>query len=277
MANSPLDKGKTMFIDERLYKKIKTAINNYFLTIEGLDVSKLAMTRPLTFKKLIIFIESEDKDIQVNPKFLITLYRGDKTNKTAKTEIIEAICKTLKINEDNEQEYISLILEFKKLCESDVTVREFAGEYKLFLGGRKQPSIYDKVYEDHLKIFENGITKKFNPYSKKTSWGYCLVRDNKTLEVLSFDIKKNKVIGIGSLMVFKINEYKKLSEFFPGINLSFDGETMPIIYHALLASNFSINKKNKIVEKYFNDIGKNLRMECPDLSDTEKLRQFFDK
>lgn len=276
MPNSQLNKEKTMVIEEKLYKKIKAGIEHYFFSIEGFNVKDLSMSRPLTYKKLITLIESEDKGIDVTPKFLISLYRGDKTNHRANTQIIEALCKTLNISEDSEEEFVALILEFKKICETDKLIKDLAGEYKLFLGGRQQPSIYDLVYENHLTIYENGITKKYNPFSKKTFWGYCLIRESKTLEILSLDIKNSKIVGIGSLMMFKINEYKKLSQYFPGINLSFDGFTTPVIYQALLATDFLVDKKNKIVQKYFEGLAKNLRMECPDLSDTERLRHLFD-
>ena len=276
MPTSELDNGSTMLVDETLYKKIKVGIDNYFFSVETLNVKDLAMTQLGTYNKLVALIESENSNVELRPRFLKALYSGEKTNKNSNKEIIIAICKTLNITDDNENEYKSVILEFKKICEPDKLVKDLAGEYKLFLGGRQQPSIYDLVYENHLTIYESGITKKYNPFSKKTFWGYCLIRESKTLEILSLDIKDSKVAGIGSLMMFKINEYKKLSHFFPGINLSFDGFTMPVIYHALLSADFLVDKKNKIVKQYFENIGKNLRMECPDLSDTEKLRHLFD-
>lgn len=268
---------KTAFVDINLYNRIKAGIDNYFFVNEGQNVSQLSMSSPQTYDKLISFIESENKKIEITGKFLVALYRGEKTNHSANRAIIAAICKTLKVSQEEEDQFPSIILDFKRLSKQDKIVQDFAGQYKLFLGGRKQPSLYPKIYENHLTIYENGLTKMFNPFSKKVFYGYCMIREHKTLQILSFDIKEGDIAGVGSLIMVKIDEYKKLAQFFPGINLSFDGATVPVIYHTLLASDFAITIKNKIVETYFNETAKNLRMECPDLSYLELLRQSFDK
>lgn len=268
--------GKTQLLDNTLFKKIKSAIDNYFFSGEGLDTDNLSMTRPQTFRKLVDLIESENKGVDLTTKYMISLYRGEKTNHNTNKEILHAICKTLKIEDDEESSLLKeIILNFKKLCENDERVKDFAGTYKLFLGGRQQPSLYDKVYENTLVIFHNGIVKITNPFSKKTFWGYSLIREAKTLEILSFDFVDTKIVGVGTYMNFKVNEYKKLSYFFPGVNFGFDSATMPIIFHALLCSDTSVTKTNKIVDAYFDDVAKNLRMEIPSLTDTERLREFF--
>lgn len=269
--------GKTQLLDTTLFKKIKSAIDSYFFSIEGVSTEDLSMTREQTFKKLVDLIESENKGVNLTTKYMVSLYRGEKTNHNTSKEILHAICRTLKIEDDEESSLLKdIILNFKKLCQNDERLKDFAGTYKLFLGGRHQPSLYDKVYENNLLIFHNGIVKINNPFSNKTFWGYCLIRETKTLEIISFDFVDTKIVGIGTYMTFKVNEYKKLSYFFPGVDFGFDGSNMPVIFHALLCSDTSITKTNKIVQAYFDDVAKNLRMECPSLTDTEKLREFFE-
>lgn len=150
----------------------------------------------------------------------------------------------------------------------------FCGTYKYFIGARKD-SIYDYIYENELEIFETGEVKIYNPFSKTTYHGIAFTRNQKNLQILSFDFNNSKVEGVGNLMTFKVNLYGRSLILIPGISLTFDADLRPIASQALLCSDTSTTKKSKPIREYYDKIAKELRLNCPDLDKIEKLRNRY--
>jgi hypothetical protein len=152
----------------------------------------------------------------------------------------------------------------------------FAGTYKYFLGARKD-SIYDYIYENELQILENGDVRIYNPFSKHTYYGMAFTRNEKSFQILSFDYSNGKIEGIGNLISLKVNLYGKSLLLIPGISLTFDADLRPIASQVLLCSDLSISKKSKPVREYYDKITKELRFNCPEIEQVEKLRNKYFK
>jgi len=264
----------TRWLDAALYQKIKYGIEQYLL-LKKLGKKKLQFGKGDTFFPLIDEIEDKFKPLKVNPTWLIELYAGRKTNHNVQKDKLEAVCKVIKVDSADDSTYIKLILNFKALCVTDDAVKDFAGKYKLFFGGRYQPSIYSIAYDIPMEIFENGIVKIDFDYIGQVFWGLAMVRDINTLEIISFDFVDEKIKGVGRFCMFKINGYRKKQHYFPGVNYSFDSASMPVVYQAFLSANPDMTREDPIVIKYFGEIVNNLRMECPNLSETEELKALF--
>ena len=152
----------------------------------------------------------------------------------------------------------------------------FVGKYKYFLGARKN-SIYDYIYENELEILETGEVKIFNPFSNQNYVGNFYSRNEKTIQILSFDYNDGLIEGIGNLVTFKVNLYGNRAILIPGISLSFDADLRPISSQALLCSDLAITKKSKPIREYFDKIIKQLRLSCPEIDETERLRNKYFK
>jgi len=152
----------------------------------------------------------------------------------------------------------------------------FTGRYKYFLGARKD-SIYDYIYENELQIFENGDVTIYNPFSKHTYYGMVFTRNKNSFQILSFDYANGKIEGIGNLISLKVNLYGKSLILIPGISLTFDADLRPIASQALLCSDMSISKKSKPIREYYDKIAKDLRFNCPEIEQVEKLRNKYFK
>jgi len=262
----------TIPLSKDLFLKIKQGIDVFMLTMKA---KKHKLSKAQAYCELIDALESFKPDLPVTPKWLVDLYAGRKTDHNCNKEVLNALCSVLKINEENDTLFIDLIKKFKDLCAVDEGVEDFAGKYKLFIGGRYQPSMYSIAYDIPMEIFQSGIVKIIQTYTKKIYWGLLLLRDINTMEILSFDFKDNKIIGVGSFLMFKINGYKKRQIYFPGVNFGFDSATMPVVYQSFLSADPELDRSHPIVLKYFSEVVNNLRMECPTLVETERLRQMF--
>lgn len=152
----------------------------------------------------------------------------------------------------------------------------FVGTYKYFLGARKD-SIYDYIYENELQILDNGEVRIHNPFSKHTYYGMVFTRNEKSLQILSFDYTNGNIEGIGNLISLKVNLYGKSLILIPGISLTFDADLRPIASQVLLCSDTSISKKNKPIREYYDRIAKDLRFNCPEIDQLEKLRNKYFK
>ncbi|WP_428330326.1 hypothetical protein [Mucilaginibacter sp.] len=264
----------TQKLSKDLYEKIKKALDIYMLANTA-HKNKIKMAKPETFFFLIDDIEKQNPGILVTPKWLIEIYAGRKTGHNCQKKPLDALCRILNIEEDNDDLFIDLINNFKSLCSSNEMAKDFSGKYKLFVGGRSQPSIYDIAYDIPLEIYENGVVKINHTYTKKIYWGLLLVRDINTLEIVSFDFTDKKISSIGSFLMFKINGYRKRQTYFPGVNFGFDSANLPVVYQALLSADHNMHRNHPIVIDYYSIVANNLRMECPTLADTEHLREKY--
>ncbi len=264
----------TRLLDEVLHQKIKNGIEQYLL-LKQPNKRNFRFSKAETFWPLIDEIEHKFKAVQINPKWLIELYAGRKTGHKCQKDMLNAICRVVQVDSADDSTYIKLINNFKALCVADDSVKDFAGKYKLFFGGRYQPSLYSIAYDIPVEIFENGVVRIDFDYINQVFWGLAMIRDINTLEIISFDFVEEKIKGVGRFCMFKINGYRKKQEYFPGVNYSFDSASMPVVYQAFLSSNSELTREDPIVIKYFSEIVNNLRMECPNLSETEALKALF--
>ena len=155
-------------------------------------------------------------------------------------------------------------------------IKLFCGTYKYFLGARKD-SIYDYIYENELEILGNGEVKIHNPFSKHTYHGIVFTRNEKNLQILSFDYANNSIEGVGNLISLKVNLYGRSLILIPGISLTFDADLRPIASQVLLCSDLSISKKSKPIREYYDKLAKDLRFNCPEIEQVEKIRNKFFK
>jgi len=264
----------TRLLDNELHQKIKNGIEQ-FLLLKGPLKRNLTLSKAETFWPLIDEIEEKFKTVKINPKWLIDIYAGRKTGHRCQKDMLNALCRVVQVDQADDSTYIKLIMNFKSLCVSDDSVKDFAGKYKLFFGGRYQPSLYSIAYDIPLEIFENGIVKIDFDYINQVFWGLILIRDINTLEMISFDFVDEKIKGVGRFCMFKINGYRKRQQYFPGVNYSFDSASLPVVYQAFLSADPTMTREDPIVIKYFSEIVNNLRMECPNLTETEKLKELF--
>ena len=261
----------TILLDENLYEKIKAGIDVFYITRR----TEVGFNKNVLYSKLVELLENHDTNLSVTPKWLLDFYAGRKTGHNCNKAILNALYVILDIEDNNDAYYINLIEKFKSLCFFDAGIADFAGKYKLFIGGRYQPSIYDIAYDLPLEIFENGIVKITQTYTKRIYWALALLRDINTLEIISFDFQNEKIRAVGGFLMFKINGYKRRQMYFPGVDYGFDSSAMPVIYQAFLSADAQMGRDHPIVINYFSEITNNLRMECPQLTYTEQLRHLF--
>lgn len=150
-------------------------------------------------------------------------------------------------------------------------LKDFIGLYKYFVGGRKEDTRYDYIYENEIEIFKNGEVEVRNPFNGHTYIGFATIKTDSCLQLISFDYDNHLLDGIGNLLTFKINKYAKQVKLIPGISSSFDSDGRVIFAQALLCSDTSLNKKSKIIREYFDKVIKGLRLYSPEIKEVEKL------
>ncbi|MDB5141097.1 MAG: hypothetical protein JWR12_3013 [Mucilaginibacter sp.] len=107
--------------------------------------------------------------------------------------MLNAICRIVQVEQADDSTYIKLIMNFKALCVADDSVKDFAGKYKLFFGGRYQPSLYSIAYDIPLEIFENGIVKIDFNYINQIFWGLVLIRDINTWKLFPLTLSMKRL------------------------------------------------------------------------------------
>ncbi len=153
----------------------------------------------------------------------------------------------------------------------DNFLKEFVGTYKYFFGGRIDNPKYDYIYENELTIFENGSVEVNNPFNGHTYRGYATMKTEACLQLISYDFEGIQLDGIGNLFTFKIDKYAKKVLLIPGIISSFGAKGEIIFAQALLCTELSFSKTDKIIREYFDKLATPLRLYSPDLRDVEKL------
>ncbi|HLA58091.1 MAG TPA: hypothetical protein VK622_05005 [Puia sp.] len=244
---------------------------------------------PETYKNLTDYI-GQKTGIKIPLRWMKDFYTNQKHNTEIKRKFFEALLMTFNYDfnsetgeyrlknygqvpeSDNETEGQGKILSLiaGKCRKHNKVLQLFVGKYKYFLGARKN-SIYDYIYENELEVFSDGEVHIYNPFSKQHYHGLTVLRNETTLQILSFDLADGMIEGVGNLLSFKINLYGRMAIFIPGIGLSFDAELRPIATQALLCCDLTLTKKNKPVRDYFDKLAVGLRLNCPETDDVKKL------
>lgn len=174
-------------------------------------------------------------------------------------------------NEDLNERHKILKYIISKSKTDNSFLKEFFGTYKYFVGGRKNYTRYDYIYENEIFIFNNSEIEVRNPFNGHTYIGYATIKTNSCLQLISFDFDNQFLDGIGNLLTFKINKYAKQVKLIPGTSTSFDADGKIIFAQALLCSDTSLNKKSPIIREYFDKVISGLRLYSPEIKDVEKL------
>lgn len=153
----------------------------------------------------------------------------------------------------------------------DGFIKEFVGTYKYFFGGRIDNPRYDYIYENELTIFDNGSIEVKNPFNGHIYRGYATMKTEACLQLISYDFEGTQLDGIGNLLTFKIDKYAKKVLLIPGVISSFGAKGEIIFAQALLCTELSFTKKDKIIREYFDILAQPLRLYSPEVKDVEKL------
>ncbi len=149
---------------------------------------------------------------------------------------------------------------FKDQLDFSESISGYIGEYNYFLHYKNNP-LYKDPYENRLEIFADNSVKIYNPFLNKYYFGFAIIR-NHILQIISPDIE-NKIRGIGNILNFRINEYKRRAILLPGLAMTFDSENNPVVVPSLLCSDPVIKKDSKIVLAYFERFRENNELSCP--------------
>lgn len=148
---------------------------------------------------------------------------------------------------------------------------DFVGKYKYFLVTAREPN-YNKIYENELEILRDRTVKIYNPFLQKYFYGIAFLRNHNILQIVSIDFNDLGVTSVGNVITFKVNEYKRLAIFFPGIAFGFDGESNPMAAQALLCSDIERTKADNFIETYFTKLAPEAKYSCPTNRQIEELR-----
>lgn len=281
----------TALMDE-IITEIKMFYESYNQTKKGFQKIKRFNNEPafqILRNYIAITSKSEEKDIP-DLGWLQDFYNKAKHNKQLTKSFFESILsafnyyynaetdqfgkrktKTDSTTEDlNERKKILKFI-ISKSKSNTIFLKDFVGIYKYFVGGRKEETRYDYIYENEIEIFSNGEIEVRNPFNGHTYTGYATIKTDSCLQLISFDFENHLLDGIGNLLTFKINKYAKQVKLIPGLSSSFDSNGKIIFAQALLCSDITLNKKSKIIREYFDRIIKGLRLYSPDITTVEKL------
>lgn len=137
----------------------------------------------------------------------------------------------------------------------------FIGKYKFFTKPNSNP-LYSNVYEHEIEIFKDYKVEIQNPFNGNKYFGIALIR-NQVLQIISTDFLDSKVFGVGNIMNFTIDEYRRKAILVPGVSISFDSQHLPIISNTLLSVDLYHNKTTPVVNAYFEKFGNFSRLSCP--------------
>jgi|GEM_PF-4808742 len=271
---------RTWAYPEYLVQVVKNKIESFFKDISHAFEN---FSHPDTYDPLTRSVFGKT-GIKVTQRWLKDFYTNQKDNKELKKTYFEALLKTFNLDfqpgtelsrnknyaeeeVDSEDRSVGKKLEISLLFNANVkknikVAKEFVGKYKYFLGARKD-SIYDYIYENEMEILPDGRVNIYNPFSKQHYSGFIFTRNEKTLQILSFDFNDSMIEGIGNLITLRINLYGKKVNLIPGISLSFDADLNPIGSEVLLTVDLNLSKTSKLVRSYFDNLTSNLRLYCP--------------
>ena len=230
-----------------------------------------------------------DSDIP-SKRWLRDFYNGDKKDHQLTKACFESLIMTFNYSYDpvkNEfwkrtnkvSSNVDLLIERQKIIKYIISksrnqigiINDFIGIYKYFVGGRKEDTRYDFIYENELEIYENGEIEVRNPFNGHNYLGFATIKDDSCLQLISYDFDGGLIDGIGNLLSFKINKYAKKVILIPGLSSSFDADGGIIFAQALLSSDLTLNKQSNIIREYFEELIMGLRLYSPGLKDVEKL------
>lgn len=220
---------------------------------------------PDNFEKISCFIEQKTRK-QITNSGLRDFYNGKKDHGKIKTSflgpILEAFDYHFNINtkqwekkQYKENVFNSIFQNLKPNIDFSKSANEYIGKYKYFFFSGENPS-YSDPYENEIDIFPDYSVKIYNPFKDEIYFGICIIRHN-ILQIISPDIDL-KITGIGNVLNFTLNEYRKKAILFPGLRMSFSSENIPMASAALLSSNLEITKRTKIVKEYFKKCSQNV-------------------
>lgn len=240
-------------------------------------------------KQIVAISKYEDKEIP-DLRWLVDFYNKRKYGKQLTKVFFEALLTTFNYsynaeddtygkrkakpkNESTISHERQKILKYviSKSKSNGDTLKDFVGIYKYFVGGRKEDTRYDYIYENEIEIFNNGEIEVRNPFNGHTYTGLATIKASSCLQLISFDHDEHFLDGIGNLLSFKVNKYAKLNKLIPGLSSSFDSDGRLIFAQALLCSDLSLDKNSKIIREYFDKLIKGLRLYSPEIKEVEKL------
>ncbi len=237
----------------------------------------------------IKLISGADKSDIPSLGWLQDFYNGSKKSKKIKKCYFETLLKTFKYNYNPEDDSFEKdlnvhtnedktrlkkleIIDFINLrAKKSLQLKEFVGVYKYFVGGRKEDTIYDYIYENELEIFSNGQVEIRNPFNSHTFYGYAVLTTTSSLQIISYNFDEGLLDGVGNIMTFSINKYSRFVRLIPGLGLTFDADGRPIATQTLLCTDLTQNKKSEMIREYFDDVISHLRLYCPTTGQVEKL------
>lgn len=238
---------------------------------------------------IILKCKRYDKDIP-DLRWLVDFYNKRKNGKQLTKSYFEALLKSFNYyyNPDNDSyskripkqidntDFViernqTLKLIISKSKSNNDSLRDFVGIYKYFVGGRKEETRYDYIYENEIEIYYNGEFQVRNPFNGHVYIGLAVLKTNSCLQLISYDFDGPLIDGIGNLLTFKISKYGRLNKLIPGLSSSFDSDGRVIFAQALLCTELQLTKKSKIIREYFDKIVTKLRLYSPEIIAVDRL------
>lgn len=287
-AYNDYQRRRTWKYPEPLILLAKSKIEGFF---KDLDHGFENFSHQNTYEPLANYIQ-EKTEVKVTKRWLKDFFTNQKDHAELKKKYFEAVLRAFNLDfqagadhtrsknyaeKDIEvdEDVTGKKLEILRLINSSIrknkkVAAEFVGKYKYFLGARKD-SIYDYIYENEMEILPDGAVKIYNPFSKQHYTGIIFTRNEKTLQILSFDFSEGMIEGVGNLITLRVNLYGKKAKLIPGTSLSFDADLNPIASQVLLSVDLTFSKTSKIIRSYFDDLATQLRLYCPSTEDVAAM------
>ncbi len=255
---------------------LRDAIREEFDLFSG--TNKLTSTLG-KYGDISVMIESKTGEL-ITESWLRDFYTKKKDHKPLKIKIFTSILNAfdyvyIKENkkwekaEGEHSQFKKILSVVSPLISFSPILRSYVGLYKYFLCPRDNPNYHDP-YENEMEIFDDCSVKIYNPFNEKTYYGIAIIRQQ-ILQIVSPDIQNGSIGGIGNILNFTVNEYRRKAILFPGLSISFDSNNLPTFGSALLCVDLQLTKHSPLISAYFKRFSQGPSFSCPSPKDVASL------